>query len=386
MKDNIKILYISPGPVPPENNRDKNKFYFLSEYFSGDVLSPVWWKKSDLKTKERIRIVHEAMGRFQWHTTFSSKYSKLFRFIWDLLFYLTKGLQLHFFKERKFDIIVSYGIFKTGLAAYLLKKFTGRKLIIELPGNPQKVFTYEAGNKIINNIKEKLIALWSPFILNRADYLKSLYPEQLNGYPGIKNKKIISFHNFVPINSIRPDGTAEPYILFIGHPWYLKGVDVLIQAFNKISKDFPKFRLKIVGYCPDKIYFAKLADGNKDIELLNAVFHEKAMEMMGRCYLFVLPSRTEAMGRVLLEAMAMGKPIIASRVDGIPNYIQNGYNGLLFESENNDDLAEKIARILENEEYAKELGRNGYDYVKNYLSETIYIEKYYEMVKEVLGR
>ena len=53
---------------------------------------------------------------------------------------------------------------------------------------------------------------------------------------------------------------------------------------------------------------------------------------MARCRVFVLPSRTEAMGRVLIEAMAMGKTCIASAVDGIPHYVRDEDTGLLFRS------------------------------------------------------
>ena len=80
---------------------------------------------------------------------------------------------------------------------------------------------------------------------------------------------------------------------------------------------------------------------------------------MAGCSLFVLPSRTEAMGRVLLEAMACKKPIIASNVGGIPEIIKDGYNGLLFESENVDDLAEKIRLVLSNKKYPTMLRNNG---------------------------
>ena len=104
---------------------------------------------------------------------------------------------------------------------------------------------------------------------------------------------------------------------------------------------------------------------------------------MAACSLFVLPSRTEAMGRVLIEAMACKKPIVASNVDGIPTIVKNDFNGLLFESENVDDLAEKIDRLLGNKDLAKKLAENGYIYAQTQLSEQKYVENFRDMVKNL---
>ena len=139
----------------------------------------------------------------------------------------------------------------------------------------------------------------------------------------------------------------------------MKGVDILIKAFNKISNEFSEYTLKVVGYCDDKSYFEKISSNNKQIQLCNPVNYSEVIKLMEGCSLFILPSRTEAMGRVLLEAMASKKPIIASNVDGIPTYIKDGYNGLLFESENVDDLAEKMHTVMSDENYARQLADNG---------------------------
>jgi glycosyltransferase involved in cell wall biosynthesis len=89
------------------------------------------------------------------------------------------------------------------------------------------------------------------------------------------------------------------------------------------------------------------------------------------------------MGRVLLEAMACKKPIIASRVDGIPHYVKHGFNGLLFKSENVEDLATNIRTILNDPEYAAKLGENGQRHVREYLSEDRYIELYKQMIDKL---
>ena len=106
---------------------------------------------------------------------------------------------------------------------------------------------------------------------------------------------------------------------------------------------------------------------------------------MANCSLYVLASRTDASPRVLREAMACGKPIIASRVDGVPELIKDGYNGLLFEKENYEELANKMRMVLSDKKLALRLGDNGLKYVQENLSEECYIKQYREMIEETLS-
>jgi glycosyltransferase involved in cell wall biosynthesis len=182
--------------------------------------------------------------------------------------------------------------------------------------------------------------------------------------------------------------TAGDYVLFLGSPWDLKGVDVLIDAYRRISGRFPQFRLRIVGWFPEPglTHLRELAGGDPAIQIEKAVHYEEAMRLVANSYAVVLPSRSEAMGRVLLEGMAYGKPVIASRVDGIPTYVKEGVNGLLFESENSAELAERLAGVLADPAAAARLGRQAHEYVRAHLSEEKYLEYYHGMLSGAAGR
>jgi glycosyltransferase involved in cell wall biosynthesis len=378
-----RMLYLSPRHSLPPKDPQKNMFYHLSRYFSGDLLAPTWWKKNPEGMK-RIRDANAGMGNFQYRVTFSSELPNLIKIFWDIFFYVFEGLYLHYFKG-KYDVIVVYGPFKTGLAGYLLKVFTGAKFILRIPGNYKKAYLYESEKlAIMERVKHKISSLVLPFILNRADHLNLLYPGQLDGIKGLRQNNFSVFHDFATVSTINPSEESDKYILLIGFPWYLKGVDILIRAFKSVSNEFPEFRVKIVGFCPDKTYFRQLAEGNDNIELCDPVLHDEAMRLMSKCTLFVLPSRTEAMGLVLLEAMASKKPIVASNVDGIPQYVRNGFNGLLFESENVEDLANKIRIVLGDPSYAAYLAESGYRYVHEYLSEEHFVKCFKDMVERTL--
>jgi glycosyltransferase involved in cell wall biosynthesis len=84
--------------------------------------------------------------------------------------------------------------------------------------------------------------------------------------------------------------------------------------------------------------------------------------------------------------MASKKPIIASNIDGVPDLIKDGYNGLLFKSENHADLADKISLILSDNNLANQLAENGFNYVQKYLSEECYITKYKAMIDDLFNK
>jgi glycosyltransferase involved in cell wall biosynthesis len=83
-------------------------------------------------------------------------------------------------------------------------------------------------------------------------------------------------------------------------------------------------------------------------------------ELLHGCEVFVLPSRSEPFGIVLLEAMACKKPIIATTVGGIPEIIEDGKTGILVEPDNPDALAKALIALLRNPALRRTIARNGY--------------------------
>jgi len=364
-----------------------NDFYtYFPSTYSGDIIFslPKPKRKSGKKMLEYYKNAY--IGNFKCHIFVKPNLPKVISNFIEFIYFLYKAIRLHY--SEKFDIIVAYSPLKTGFIAWIVSKLIKRKFIVEVNGVFDKALLLDSF-KITWQTRLKYIISKCiiRFVLKKADHIKLIFKDQVKSF-NLNNidKKSTCFAVFVPISNLKfKKEEIEPYILFLGFPWYLKGVDILIKAFNLISNEFHEYRLKIVGFCPDKSYFQTLAKGNDKIELCNSVPYDEAMKLMSRCTLFVLPSRTEAMGKVLLEAMASKKPIIASNVDGIPYYIKHGFNGLLFESENVEDLAEKIRIILSNPDYAKKLAENGYNYVHQHLSEERYVECYKKMIERVLS-
>jgi glycosyltransferase involved in cell wall biosynthesis len=85
----------------------------------------------------------------------------------------------------------------------------------------------------------------------------------------------------------------------------------------------------------------------------------QALEALNECDVFVLPSLTEAMPTSVLEAMCFGKPVVASRVGGVLEQVEDGMNGFLVEPGNAEQLGERISFLLGHPEAARAMGSYG---------------------------
>ncbi len=299
------------------------------------------------------------------------RFPKSLRRLAIFFFYIRRGLQLH--REKQFDAIMTYGTNITGIAGVILKWITGAQLIAEIPGAPENAFRYDVPHPNRRAAVKRFFAdRLLGFVGKNADCIKLLYPWQLRKYRSLQKKRIAVFHDFVPVHVINLEPSQEPYILLAGYPWYTKGADVLVRAFKLIAAQFPNYKLKLLGWYTNRETLDNLARDCPQIEILDACTNERALEVIGACSVYVSASRTESMGRVLLEAMAARKPIIASAVDGVPYYIKDNDNGLLFQSENVEELAAKLATLLSSQELQARLARSGYEKVLSEYDEQSY--------------
>jgi glycosyltransferase involved in cell wall biosynthesis len=147
-----------------------------------------------------------------------------------------------------------------------------------------------------------------------------------------------------------------------------KGLEYLIKAMPAILEKIPNTKLIIVGEGPQRQDIEKLIEKEglaKNIKLLG---HRKSIpKIMASANLFVLPSVKEAFGLVILEAMAAWLPVLATKVGGIPEIIEDGVNGFLIEPKNSEKLTKKILELF-NENF------NFEEYIKN--AQTILKEKF----------
>ncbi len=137
----------------------------------------------------------------------------------------------------------------------------------------------------------------------------------------------------------------------------------LIDAIKKLSEKYD-VKLVIVGEGPqwENLQNKIKEDGLEDRVIMTG-YRNDTVNILSALDLFVLPSNMEALGTALLEAQSCGVPVVGSRVGGIPEALEDGGSGLLFESENVDDLAEKIERFIVDKEFYERASKRAREFV-----------------------
>jgi glycosyltransferase involved in cell wall biosynthesis len=177
-------------------------------------------------------------------------------------------------------------------------------------------------------------------------------------------------------------------ILFLGNLEKPKGCEYLITAMGEVVRNHPDVRLRIIGRGREELSLKKLSSSlglGKNILFEGFVDYEKIPAYYASTSIVVFPSIwPEPFGRISVEAMAAGKPVAAAAVGGIPEVVEHGRTGLLVQPWNPSQIAEAILYLLDNEDIAKRMGKNGIEEAKKYSSEVIskkYIEVYTQVIE-----
>lgn len=154
----------------------------------------------------------------------------------------------------------------------------------------------------------------------------------------------------------------RPTALFVGMLEAYKNIDGLVQAWRRVVKELPEARLVLVGKGTRRELVDELvAEQPEHVVHIEELLPEGVSEQMDGCTVLVLPSRSEGLGRVLIEAMARGRGIVASRVGGIPDVARDGREALLVAPGDVDELASALVRALSDRPLAERLGRSAFE-------------------------
>lgn len=269
-------------------------------------------------------------------------------FFWPAAFILAFWICL----IKKIDVIVAQSPLMEGFAGAILKNILKRELIIELHGDWRV---------------RKNLAKIANFSFNNANKIRAVAE-----YLAAEAKKIVPdkpyfvFPTFTDLDDflLEKDIRFENFILFVGRNHPIKGVKYLVEAFDKIKPEFPNFKLILVG--------EGLPEGKLPLD--------EVRRKMKDCYCLAVPSTSEGLPRVILEAMALRKPVVASRVGGIPELVKDGETGFLVEPKNSEELALKLRILLNGGDLAVKMGERGREFVKDKFSNEKYINNYLKLI------
>lgn len=195
---------------------------------------------------------------------------------------------------------------------------------------------------------------------------------------------------FIPNGIEIADGELAPHagkirVVYVGRLIYAKGVQDLVQAFKMAKLKNPNMELWIVGDGNYRAELERLANGDKDIRLIGEVPQKQVTEILRQCDIFVNPSYSEGLPTSVMEAAAVGLPIIATDVGGTKEIIKAGESGLLVPIKAVKAIADHILALADNEHMRKQLGAAAKKAVASKFSWDKIVREWDEMLKEVTG-
>ncbi len=160
---------------------------------------------------------------------------------------------------------------------------------------------------------------------------------------GFNGKKLVTLCNFIDVEKTRRDSYGkEDYYCFIGRLSHEKGVNTLIEAARQLP-----YTLKVIGGGP-LMDGLKTKAGQADIEFVGFKQWQEIKELVGKARFSVIPSEWyENNPLSVIEAQCLGTPVLGSRIGGIPELIEDGVSGMLFEPKDVEGLKQKIQEMFQ---------------------------------------
>lgn len=324
----------------------------------------------------------------------------------SILFSIPQTLWVFLKIVRRIQIVHCHGITSRNLMVILLAKLTGKKVI-------QK-FTSLDWDDPVSLQQRWRKNFFSREILAQADYFvgpSGVFAESFqNSF--LKNKKIAVIPNGVDLERFQPLRTPsqkeelkrklclDPYskiFLFVGFFSREKGFEDLCEVWREMKEETKKdLQLVLIGATKGKYFeIEKEAvrtikrEFKNDIETSRMIWIEDTDQI--ECFyqaadIFILPSHREGLPNSLLEAMACGLPVVATRLAGIVDFvIEDGKNGLLFEAGDRRDLKKKIAELLKNPLLAETLGKEACQTIRNRYDIKRIARQYQDLYQEMIS-
>jgi len=178
----------------------------------------------------------------------------------------------------------------------------------------------------------------------------------------------VDFHTYYKNKNIKNECVFS-YVLYIGGLRKLKGVDILIQSLPLVYKKTGPIPVYIAGSGAENKELIALVHQEgleQSVKFIGFVSGKEKVTLLQQAGLVVVPSRYEPFGIVILESMACGVPVVASRIGGIPEIIQDRKSGLLFDVENVTQLSNCITTLIQSPELRSLYSQKGLEFVGSF--------------------
>ena len=266
----------------------------------------------------------------------------------------------------------------TGFFAVLslkIRKFPV-KIIVETHGDFIDTIGLEK-NLLLPKFYISIFTYFAKYSINNADSIRSISEfteKQVKefGYSGL----FVRFPAWINIDTYLNADENRSYkdtfkIIFVGSVTDRKNPDLIVKALEPIDKNLS---LEIIGSTPNSKYLEKLQNSinnskhSERIKMTPFIDSQELISKYSTANLFILPSKSEGLGRVIIEAQSTACPVLISSDTGMTDLVIENETGFIFENNNEIDLTEKLKFIIENYEHATQTGVNARLFVKENFS------------------
>ncbi|MCA9413275.1 MAG: glycosyltransferase family 4 protein [Candidatus Omnitrophica bacterium] len=277
--------------------------------------------------------------------------------------YLTRQVMLRLLYEhfkRPFDVLHCHSAYPHGYVAATFSRLTGVPVFIT-PHGPTDIMRKE---RIRSHPKlEQRLRRGLQEAAGITAISKNIFKEIVS-VGGFTEEKVHIVPNGVSLGDfkeVEPFVGDQPYVLAMGRMVAQKGFDQLLAAFAEIADKVPDLQLYMAGEGILRRDYEKMTRQlglEERVHFLGLVQGAQKIAFLKGARFFVCPSRFEPFGIVVLEALAAGIPVIANRVGGIPDIIENNVHGLLVDAESTVELGKAIMDLYKSPRACKEMSVN----------------------------
>ncbi len=280
-------------------------------------------------------------------------------YIWAFLYYV---IRFH----GKFDLIIDS---ENGIP-FFTPLYTGRKKFLLIHHVHQEVFR-KTLKWPLSSIAAFLEAKLMPFVYRNVQVI-TVSPSSRDE---ILRHKLTKFEPVIIYNGVDSKTfkagkkSTNPLVLYVGRLQYYKSLNVFIKAAKKVLEKVPNAKFVIAGEGGQRKklekYAKRLGILNK-INFLGFVSNKKKIGLLQKAWVFVNPSFMEGWGITTIEAAACGTPAVASNVPGLRDSIKNPHTGFLVKYADADAFAEKITKLITNDNLRHEMSRDSIVWAKGF--------------------
>lgn len=288
-------------------------------------------------SEDRLLIEHEKIPIFKMVCYVASGFFSLLLLVW----------------KHKVGLIHAHWVLPTGLIAVLVKKITGVPVLLSARGADINLYPH----------KSRLLFKLACFSLRHSTEITAVSRELRNCIIrdfGISEDRLtivssgVDRSSFTPIDqrTIRKQLKLPKelkIVLFVGDLIPRKGLNYLIESIPTVLKKQGNVLFLIIGKGfleKQLITMVESMDLQRHVHFLGTIPHEEVPLWINAADLLALPSISEGTPNVIMEALSCGVPVVASRVGGVPELVEDNKNGFLVEPRNSHSLAEALIRLL----------------------------------------